>query len=113
MVRTRILALAPAFALAFSANAAMNKVDATKITCGDFATQNVDQQKRTIAFLQGFARKDMNETSIGEVMIGGDRATITASCAREPDATAWQKVQQTLGDGASGTPSGRISTSSG
>jgi HdeA/HdeB family protein len=114
VVRTKILALAPAaLALAFSASAAMNKVDATKITCGDFATQNPEQQKRTIAFLQGYARKDMAEDSIGQVMIGGDRATIAASCAAAPDSTAWQKVQQTLGDEASGSPSGHVATSPG
>jgi HdeA/HdeB family protein len=105
MHRIRIAGLAPllTLALALTANATMNKADATRITCGDFASQSADYQRRVLAFLQGYAHKDAPETSLGNLPVRADTARLTEACARDPESTVLQKVEESSDNRDSGT----------
>jgi len=102
--------------LAVTAGAAeKDRVDATQVRCGDFATRSREQQRRLLAFLEGYARRDIAASQIGEIQVGGQTAGLDSACAREPEATVWSKVRENMGDESSGNPerTGRIETGPG
>jgi len=97
------LAAAILFAVAPNAMAAMNKLDATKITCQDFSSRSQDQQRRILAFLTGYTQKDLSEDSLGETQVDSDTAHVDSLCAKDPDATVLQQVEKSSGQRDSGT----------
>jgi HdeA/HdeB family protein len=94
MTRHAWLALIPVllWSPAVSAKSA-DTVDATQVSCSDFRGRNEQQQKRLVAFLQGYENRGTREDTLGEAQIGGLTPIVAAACDRDPQGTVWQQVQ--------------------
>ena len=73
---------------------ASTEVDANQITCAEFTERGADQQKRILSFLQGYARREIDDQKVGSVAIGAGLGALRTACAKEPHATVAAKVQQ-------------------
>src|SRR5262245_53925682 len=89
MKKLMLALLVPALALAFSAEA--KKVDATKITCEEFAAQTPEDQEKITAFLHGYSKKGVAEDALGEVEVDRVLDVAAIGCVEQPKATLWDK----------------------
>ena len=96
----------PGLLLATGAYGAESKVDALKISCEEFVAMPKPAQERTASFLEGYSKRDVNESAVGEVEVAPDIAVAVTDCKAEPKATFWDKLKAHLpGVGSSAKPS--------
>ncbi|HXZ86830.1 MAG TPA: HdeA/HdeB family chaperone [Myxococcota bacterium] len=76
------------------AASALNEIDATKVSCAQFTELGSNRQKRILAFLQGYAHRELAEDQVGSVPIGAGLPRVLDACAHEPTAVVWAKVQE-------------------
>lgn len=100
MKRITIFALVSVVALALAADANAKKVNATTITCEEFAAQTPEGQRRITAFLDGYSKKGTHEDAIGEVDVNRVLDVAVIGCVQEPKATFWDKIKAKLPGGS-------------
>jgi len=70
------------------------EVDATKVYCAQFKELGQIRQKRILAFLQGYAHREVPDDQVGSVPIGSGLRRILDACVHEPTAAVWAEVQK-------------------
>jgi hypothetical protein len=71
---------------------APSQVDATKLTCAQFAELGQSVQRRILSFLQGYEHREVPEAKVGSVPIGAGLARVLDACRAEPSEIVWKKV---------------------
>jgi len=93
MKRIVIRSLVSVLALGLAAGAQAKKVDATTMTCEEFAAQTPEGQTRITAFLDGYSKKGVAEDAVGEVDVKRVLDVAVIGCVEEPKATLWDKIK--------------------
>ncbi|HTO71331.1 MAG TPA: hypothetical protein VMR31_15830 [Myxococcota bacterium] len=75
-------------------------VDATKLGCAQFRELRSDWQRRILAFLQGYAHREVPDDQVGSVPIGAGLDLVVDACMHDPYALVWAKVQELASDQA-------------
>jgi hypothetical protein len=70
-----------------------HKMDATKMTCEEFAAQTPESQTRIAAFLDGYSKRGTKEEALADVDIDRVLDVLVVSCKQDPKATLWDKIK--------------------
>ena len=113
MRRQFVLALAPLLALAGSAGAASRNVDVLHMKCSDFNALAPQEQSRATAFLEGYAKRDIQEDQVGAMATPADLDVIRKECKRGPEDSFWGKLKPRFSGPAPGEAGGTVTSSGG
>jgi hypothetical protein len=72
----------------------LNEIDATKVYCAQFRELGGNRQNRILAFLQGYAHREIPDDQVGSVPIAAGLPRLLDACLHDPTASVWAKVQQ-------------------
>jgi hypothetical protein len=72
----------------------LNEIDATKVYCAQFRELGANRQNRILAFLQGYAHRELADDQVGSVPIAAGLPRVLDACEHDPTAPVWAKVQQ-------------------
>jgi HdeA/HdeB family protein len=102
MARKKTLLLVACALLALAAGKPHPKpppeIDATKVTCATYNELGANRQKRILAFLQGYAHRELAQDKVGSVAIGAGLSRVKDACAKDAGAPAWPKVRALASD---------------
>jgi len=65
----------------------LNEIDATKVYCAQFRELGGNRQNRILAFLQGYAHREIPDDQVGSVPIAAGLPRLLDACLHDPTAS--------------------------